>query len=137
MDRKYIFTKKYFIYENNVYICIVKIGNKLLKYKKDVLTIVCNQTNDTSDYMFFKINAMKKTIVLYVILLVISMASASCGATATGFTQGFSQGLSSGSSGYLLGGSASSEESCRRICESKGYSNSYQYYSSTGNCFCK
>ncbi len=53
------------------------------------------------------------------------------------YVRSFAQGYDCGSKGYSYVGAASSESGCARLCENKGYSNSYCYSDESGGCFCK
>ena len=79
---------------------------------------------------------LKKRTLLIVVALLVSASLTSCMEMA-GFATGFSQGYSSSSRGYNLIGSYSSESACKNACIRAGYSNAYEYYPSTSNCFCK
>ena len=83
---------------------------------------------------------MKKKLIERTFLIVVALllfASLSSCMEMAGFATGFSQGYSSISRGYNLIGSYSSESACKNACIRAGYSNAYEYYPSTSNCFCK
>lgn len=86
------------------------------------------------------LNIMKKALIKKTMLIIatvlISGFFTSC-MEAAGFATGYSQGYSSGSRGYTFIGQYSSESACKNACSNKGYRNSYEYYASTANCFCK
>lgn len=77
-----------------------------------------------------------KKVLLIVSTIFVTTLFISCGELG-GFATGYSQGYSSGSRGYNFIGQYSSESACKNACTKKGYSNAYEYYPSTSNCFCK
>lgn len=77
---------------------------------------------------------MKKVWIILAAILVAAFFT-SCAEVAS-FASGYSQGVNSGSRGYTVIGNYSSQSACRDACERAGGS-SYEYYASTGNCFCK
>ena len=77
---------------------------------------------------------MKKTLLIMAAILVVAFLT-SCAEVAS-FATGYSQGVNSGSRGYTVIGNYSSDSACKEACRRAGGS-AYEYYPSTGNCFCK
>lgn len=65
-----------------------------------------------------------------------AVSSSSSRAAAASFMRGFAQGYGCSSAGFTMIGSASSESSCRAMCERAGYTGAY-CYGDEGGCFCK
>jgi hypothetical protein len=81
-------------------------------------------------------NIMKKVFFIAIAISVASLVCNSCAETAA-FMQGYGQGYSQGSEGRRVIGTASSESQCKSMAANAGCSNTYAFYSNTGNCFCK
>lgn len=78
---------------------------------------------------------MKRKLGLLAVSSVLSVLMVGC-MEAANFSRGFLDGYDASSNGFTLIGSSTSQSSCSRACEARGYSY-YRYNPNTELCYCK